>query len=356
MMEEKKENSTIQNGNEVSGEEVWSIIFAYKWSPGEFCWIKSNGNRVVLLRPGDYIDHERFEKFRSGNMNLVFKSSVDISYMEAGINIFEELQLAAEIKGDKEEKKNSIRNKYLKWCAPYLWNGDEKVTLLEMISLFTRVFYKLDHSSHLTFSNLPIPLQQRSLSLSSMICSTALIVGHTDFRFLQDLFHLGLFFDYSLADESYSYLFEDVLEKERIEPGAGEKALDEQRMHHKTNVLKFHPEQSALKAEELLEGVIYNKNLFKIIELHHETLEGKGFPKSLNVNDLNDLEKIIVACSKTMPQKVDLLKDNKEEKLIYKYLIEGLENEILFSRIKSQIVSSFNSIGDDEDYVEVVGL
>ena len=353
-----KENMENSNNNqfiEITGEQVWNIIFAYRWSPGEFCWIKANGNRVVLLRPGDYIDHERFDKFKTGNMNIVFKSSVDIPYMESGINILNGLKQATNSKGDQEERKSIVRLNYLKWCSAQLWNGEKEMSLLEMISLFSRVFYQLDKTSHQTFSNLPVPLQQRSLVLSSVICSSALITGHTDFNFLKDVFHLCLFFDLSLANESYSYLFEEVLERERVKAGDGKTSLDEQQMIHKASIFNFHPEQSALNAEELLGDVIKNKNLFKIIELHHETLDGKGFPNSLNVNELNDLEKIILACCKTIPQKVELSKVDKEKNLIFKYLIEGLDDELLFSRIKSQIISSFNSLGDDEHYSKVVG-
>ena len=108
MVNEKLENSRFLLETESSADEAWSIIFAYKWSPGEFSWIKSNGSKVVLLRPGDYIDHSRFERFQSGNMKLVFKSFVDIPYMETGINIFDELRTAENLKGNKEERKEKI--------------------------------------------------------------------------------------------------------------------------------------------------------------------------------------------------------------------------------------------------------
>jgi hypothetical protein len=357
MDKEKLENSKFLLQDETSGSAAWSIIFAYKWSPGELYWMKSNGSKVILLRPGDFIEHERFEKFRSGNMNITFNSIVDISYMENGIRIFEELKTANDLKGDKEERKSLIRKRFLYWSAPYFWNGKQDVTFLELISLYTRVFYELDPASHLTFANLPIPLQMRSLTLASLVSSTAMIVGHTDFKFLQDIFHLCLFFDLSLADESYTYLFEEVLEKERLEVGSGEKFLNEKSKSNKGDVLRMHPAKSYQQAKELIGKMIENKQLLKLIKIHHETLDGKGFPDGLNINELNDIEKIVIAVGKSLPQKVDILNKYSKESLILDFILGDGNLADVLVRLKSQVVSSYNSISeDDKEYLEVIGF
>lgn len=356
MVKEKIENAKFLLEDESPEEKAWNIVFAYKWSPGDLFWHKASGSKVALLRSGDYIDHVRFERLRSRNMKVSFESQVDISYLESGMQIFEELKSADSFKGDKESRKINTRTKFLRWSAPYLWSGENMISLLEIASLFSRAFYELDEQAHHAFSDLPVSLQQRSLAYSSMVCSTALIIGHTDFKFLQDVFHTTLFCDLSLKSESYTYLFEEVLEKERLEPGGGIESLTNKNMEHKSNVLEMHPELSKFQAEELLKGIVKNQQLLNLINIHHETLDGKGFPSKLNVHELNDIEKIFLAVGKCLPQKVDLLKKYKKENLIFEFLTKKLEKGAILSRLKSQIITSYNLLDDDEDYLDVVGF
>ena len=67
-------------------------------------------------------------------------------------------------------------------------------------------------------STASVDLFKRSFLVASFLPLCALALGYTDFKLLQDLYHVGLLYDFSLNPGELTYGLFQALEKERPAP------------------------------------------------------------------------------------------------------------------------------------------
>jgi hypothetical protein len=86
--------------------------------------------------------------------------------------------------------------------------------------------------------------------------------------------------------------------------------------------------------------IIENKNLFELIEKHHEKFDGKGFPTGINEHEMSLLESIIVFTAAAIPYEGEEFKQNDGRGYVRKTL-SSMSAEMLSNSFKMQIDSLF---------------
>lgn len=271
--------------DEMSYEELMKFHF----SPGDVFWKRKFAGPIRLIRAGDIVNQKHMHKFREGNHTFFVCSIVNQDNVNKVAKLFEELS-KIRIGKDRSQKRNEI----LGWFKKIYWDGEEEGSLLDLVMIGERAFYIFEKEVQERLQETSMLLYRRSSFLSILSVFFALGLGHMEFTFLSDLYHICYLFDYSLEKNNLSFAINEALEMERMEVGRGKKYLAG---ISEDEVEKFesHPRMSMNQTLTDCKKYFVNPDLVYLIDLHHERVSGNGFPNGINENEMSDIENIITS-------------------------------------------------------------
>jgi len=288
----------------IEGQE----LLKYKFAPGNVFWVKKNNKLVRILKTGDYMDSEILYKYMNKNVPLVLERLINVKWIDEVFEHFMDLKHAKNLNEQIE-----ARSKILKLVGKIYWHGNAQGSLIDLINLGEKVFFKIpaQETRELYQGELNFFKMNALTGIVSVLFS--LIVGYLDFAFLQDIYHIGFFADFSLIEEKIDWTIKEAVLLEIKTPGEGKKALS---LHtNKDNLYRFvaHPGRSYIGVKEKIKDLFNAKDCLNLLTKHHEALNGAGFPHGIGENELSDLETIIISASRCFQADHELvLGDGKE--------------------------------------------
>ena len=244
------------------------------FAPGDLFLKRKKANPLKILKAGELIhanDYEKYLKF--GVKSLYLKSTINSKRYEKGISAFSKF-----IKATDPKEQFLIRKELFLWWKDFLWESNEQVQTLELILICQKFFCHFPRDLYFKYSqSSPIHLF-RSLHISSLSVIFLIILGHLDFKFLCDIYHISFLFDYSLINKRPSFHILQACEIERLQ--AGEGAIFLSKLKSDQSELKLfsnHSLQSFELAEKDFKKIINYHENFNLIQIHHLDFEKKEF-------------------------------------------------------------------------------
>ncbi len=259
---------------------------------GDFFVERSAMPNLKLLKAGDLIDTRQFEKIKKAkHSHFHYVPFINSDYIEEGIALWKALEFS-----ESEEEKKKSRVEILKWFSKVFWQGKEKGSLLDLIHVHEKVFWRFDRSFIESYWNCSTMLLKRSVLLSSLVTPLALASGYVDFKFLSDVCHTSFLIDCSFEQENFSYLISKACEKERQESPAEELELVDAEKY----LYLSHPQLSFEKASVQCSQFLNDKTVLSLILNHHEKTTGAGWPNKITEAEVSDLENILISLNQIL--------------------------------------------------------
>ncbi len=316
------------------------------FSPGDIYWCKDNGGNVKIISAGDPIDFSLLNKYFERQANLMMDRHLNLDVLGEAKIYFSGLERAK-----NEIQRLRQRQNLIKWFEAIFWSGRDVCSIVDLMHIGSVVFYRF--SPEVTESFLQNGGEQfkRSGICSSMAVFLALIAGHTDFKFLQDLYHLVYLFDCAFK-EGISYNMNRASELEREQSGEGVAYLFlGENPGPELKQFVAHPAESYKQAQSTYAAFFHDASILHYLKIHHEKINGKGFPLGIDEDQLTDLESILILVNHMIPYADLALEKNSGIGILKSSIVEqhyGDNNEVLTSRLSRFIVDEVNRFhGDD---------
>lgn len=255
-------------------------------SPGEVHLNRARGKTFKLLKAGDFVDRDYLKKYSDDKFQLIVKRSVDPSYVKEWTDVFLEFKYAKD-----EKTKIQARKLILQMVKRDFWHGGSNSSILDLIYACEKVFLKYDYKILKNLEAVQTAYLKRSFIIASVIPVCAIILGYMDFSYLQDLYNLGILFDFSLDPEIFTFDISEVLEMERENSGQGEVYAHD--FKNGKEIIDRVKKSSKILHDSTIKKLItyFNKiDSINILKKMHEKFDGTGFPYGLNSFEMSDVE------------------------------------------------------------------
>lgn len=270
-------------------EDLEKSLFAL----GDFFVERSSHSSLKLHKAGDLLDARQLEKIKKAkHSRFRFVPLTHSDFIEEGISLWEKFKVSK----DEEERKN-LRLEILRWFSSVYWSGERKGSLLDLIHVHEKVFWRFEKPFVEKYWNCSTMLFKRSALLSSLVTPLALACGYLDFKYLSDVCHASFLVDCSFEQANFSYLISQTFEEDRQKSEESRiKLLDQEK-----NLYLSHPQLSYEKASVECAKYLNDKTVLGLILRHHEKTTGEGWPKHLAEGEFSDIENLLISLNQILP-------------------------------------------------------
>lgn len=310
----------LKNLDSQDGCELTPISFEklekLQTSYGDLYWKKESGKLVKILHCGDYLDFPKLEKFKKVTQNLYISSVSNELLVKEGTSIIISL-----LKSDDERERLELRESFIELIAPTYWLGEESGSALDLVMIFKNAFYKISPEFEVEMNNKALGTLRRSSLYATIVTISSIVAGYTHGEFLEDVYNICYFNDYSHSLESYS-------------------SLNSKSKEHAEASLKV------FKERELY--IPKNKFLSRLITYHNEKLEGGGEIHNINISELNDLEKIVIYLESEISENEYEFTSNDGNKIFYNLFSVNEHDSFYVKKLKESICKEFSRVTQQE--------
>ena len=292
----KKDGEIIARG-EVEEISV-DILFTYLLSPGDVYYLPKYGKIKRLLTAGECTSNSILPGLvEKGLKKIHIRYAVNFK----NIKLLEDI-LNKYLVSKSEFDRLKLRQQYFSWYSSCFWRGQKRGSLLELICALNNTFLSLPDEIVESLKTKSLVFFHRSFRVSATLFSFALLLGHTDPKFLKELYNTGLLFDFGLHAESFSYHYMQASNLERKEPGSGLEYLKSQNLG-KASIDHFmtHPVRGYESLHSYFDKKFDFPELGRLILIHHEAADGAGFPSGLTEQELMGIECLAILAERMFP-------------------------------------------------------
>ncbi|MGB0453045.1 MAG: hypothetical protein ACPGJV_04960 [Bacteriovoracaceae bacterium] len=180
-------------------------------SYGYLYWLKQKSEgKVLLLRPGDIVNHKFFEKFNESH-NFYMEWTCSIS----AVLDFENLLKAFSVSRTEKSRIESMINAVI-WTKEQYWETNEEAALLSLCVPAFNVFRFEEFESYKAFYEIHTELFRRALKVAGLSVVSAMTLGYTDFELLREFYNLNFLSVFEIAVKNNKYDLLEKLEQKRV--------------------------------------------------------------------------------------------------------------------------------------------
>jgi len=319
----------------------FEVLSSMKIAKGDIFWKKKSGKLIPLCFIGDRIDHDYISKFQKMTNVLWMKVVGNSNLVDEGVTLLKKITEASD-----DEQRFKVRDEFFNYLKPHFWSEEGKGNLVDFVTIFQEVFYDLSDEQEHFLENKSLVIFKRSYLCAASTTALAMCLGYVDFDFLKDLYQVNFYMDVGIEKSQFTTSTMNVLEKERVFPGARNENLSDA----EKEVVEQHAFQSISKLEGEATYNFNNKSIKRLIKFHHERLLGDGFPLGLNSDELSDLEKIIIMVFQNITYDELSFTENDGSMFLKNFIGDADQGECE-ARLEQQIKNVF----DKESSITAVG-
>jgi len=325
--------------------------------PGHLFYSMKGGRKInLILRAGHIITTDFILKYESGGVY-----GLHIWPVQDKINTMLAKKIFKDLKNETDEKKkNLLRIKFINWFSKIYWEEELRGSLLDLVCACDETFFRLSPELHENIYESSHEFFNRSHLLASLAVGLSICIGYSDFKILSDIYHACFLLDYDLMDSNLDYRISKALEFERKESGRGFKYLIEQNSPQKViDKFRQHPIESRKKIYEFADKIFHYPEIISLIDIHHEDINGMGFPNELFSGELNDLESLVITLDRLLEFKD--VRYFREDGFGYLKKLFNFDNgevvsdSIPHKRIGKLLFSSFSNLKPKLEKIEASG-
>ena len=282
------------------------------------------GRRFFLvLRAGDYIDQEFLEKYQDRGVESFF--ALEIANQEC-IKKYNDLWSSLASKKLEHQRIEFKEQLFLNLCQDYWKEGASQDFLSFVIScnqtfsnIETIVINEIQSTSHILYS--------RALLSSAHGLIGAMANGLHEFNFLQDIYNLCFLLDYGLVTNNFTYALLQACEFERNNPASNKETLKKILNDPGDRDFFFdHPHVSAELAQSFEDKFNYPE-LIESIRLHHEKVDGSGFPDGIHYSAISSWDAILHYADFSSPFEETIFKRADGNKILKESLLKIINDK-----------------------------
>lgn len=319
----------------LSSSDIQRMVIA----PGDIYWPRSLGKRICIARAGQVLDAKFLKKFEDKDISLELEEHFSLPHEQREL-------IVSKFKLLKEEKLEMNRVALVRDILETIFiEYGREVAFVDLVKIGIDSFYSFDLEVTEALNSIDVRLFQRSAIVGIYAVLLCMTVGYFDYRFLKDVYHISYFFDCYFSIEQVSYYITEALEKERLS-GGGKNYL--QGRESELENFEKHPEESFRIAKRKFKNFIEHKEMFQIIRMHHEKIDGTGFMSGLNDEDFNDVERILIFLSESLSYKELSFTQEEGKDFLMQNIIAGKGKMYLSPRIAKIIEATFSTLESKE--------
>jgi len=279
---------------------------SFKVCPGDIFFSPKRGNPIRLLRAGNAIYEEFIDKYKiKGLQSFKYLPMHNQKFISECHELL--MQLKLEI---PEEQRLLARESLVKIFYDHYWEVNEESNLLDLVIVCANTFLRFKKEIIEELQDTSLLFYNRSLKVASFSIIVAITLGYYDHDFLSDIYHTSFLLDYGLSGEKFTYHIVQACELERLNPGGGIAYLDDMGIldvgvENEIDIFLNHPKKGLEKARIKCNETFHYPESLYLIEKHHESGNGKGFPGNLKGGELTDFDCICVFTDQLVPFRDD---------------------------------------------------
>lgn len=256
-----------------------------------FVFLQMKTAKLLMMKPGEWIDSKAFKKLQSLHHSLVIESVVDNEIKENFKTLLRthlKSKLASEVKRSSEELLKFFHQQIISGTSFNCWAQ----SCYEVIS-------KVSHEHITQMYEVDIKLLQKAYLTGAMAVWVSLVNQYDEPSFIEDIYHLAFFGDAGLISKNYSYFVKEAIGKEQISAGSGLAHLVEMNASNdEITAFESHPQKSY---EFLADAqLLHNKSLVQTLLVGHETINGDGL-LGYSEEVMSAWEEILILSDKLVP-------------------------------------------------------
>jgi len=249
--------------------------------PGDIFYQTKAGKNIHLHAPGDLINHSFFSKYLPYKDQLYIEMLVDRSLIAEGKAYLEDW-----IKKENILEQRRAALEFLNWVHSKYWKNAEKACLLDLSMVFFESFFK-SHSLQELLKDTNIEYFKRSLAASAIGSVLSICLGYFNPTVVMDFYNIVYLLDVKIHESFSSFKIWESFESDRING-----PLNYDLSEKEKKIIADHVGEIDFNNDHF--DNIKNLQLLNLLNKHHETINGKGFPFALTENELSDLECVLI--------------------------------------------------------------
>lgn len=234
-------------------------------------WVKLNGSSVLVCRVGDLIEHARLDRFPKKE----FKSKIDPTRISTIAQTLHELTKAKRPRA-KMQIVEAIRSQWDEWFHQY-----EKLSVVEIILLSEQLVPEQMKQHADVWAKASMPLFHRSCYIATMTVMGASALGYASWNYLSELWKMAFSHSAMFALHGMGHTELPCLESVRV--------------GKKESIPKLTTLESSYPS------------LHDVAKLVFERADGSGFPRGINVAEMNDVERWYAHLQMSVPWSQDFI-------------------------------------------------
>lgn len=252
-------------------------------------FLSVNKRYFLVLRAGDFVDQEFLDKYTKRGVTSFY--ALEIANLEC-IDKYNNFWFSLS-NTSFEHQRLTVKDQLFLSLYQDFWREDSKEAFLSFVISCNETFGNIESSVINTIQGTSLVLYSRSLLGGAHGIIAALANGYHDSFFLQDIYNLCFLLDYGLVTNNFNYPLLQACEYERKNPNADKKTLEAILISPEDRKFYFdHPNVSADLAAGLTDTFNYPE-MVNAIRVHHEKINGSGFPNGLYYSCIASWESLL---------------------------------------------------------------
>ena len=257
----------------------------------DFVYLQMKSSKLLMARPGEWINQKMFEKLHGLQKSLIIESVVDNQIKEK----FKSL-LQTHLKAKFQSEINSSVTELMETFQTYMRHGGAFYSWAQ--SCF-EVMSKVSDEQINEMNEVDLKLVKKAYLTAALAVWLSCINGLHYPSFLEDIYHLAFFQDVGLISEGYSFYVMEAIEKEHELPGSGYlHLLDMKASEDEIDLYRNHPLKSFDYLSKL--EILNNQELSHALLTQHEVSSGEGF-LGFSESVLSTWEEILILSDQLVP-------------------------------------------------------
>lgn len=310
------ENLNSQKSTETDSELKpisFETLEKMKTSHGDLYWKKGNGKLVKLLHSGDYLDFSKLIKFQKVTKTLFINEVCDDEFISIGKNFLQKM-----VDATNERDRLLFRHQFLDYILDVYWLGKVDGSILNLIIIFKDIFYQISPEFEVEMEDHSLSTFRRSSLYSTLVTLSALCAGYTHGEFLEDVYNISFFNDFSCARNVVAH--KDLT----------------------------HANKSLEEFEQSKFYKLKHKSLSRLIKFHHEDFRGNGKNVGLIFDEINKLERISIFIEQSISYEESGFTKNDGKKFISDLFEIKDEDSFQLKRFKEEVRGEFLEMSKKE--------
>lgn len=304
----------IQLLDQLNIDQALSFIF----SPVNIYLNFKNGKSTLILRSGDLIEKEKFEKYKDQQSRLYIEKIINTECVE---KISQALIKFDGAKLETEKLKN--REEFIQVLKILI--AKNELSTFDLAMAFNHVFNQINENELKEINSHSVVYLRRSFFVSSLYTCLAIFQGVNDYNLLNDMYHMSFLQDISLAVNLSTYNIEKLFDFNSEREFKGDNILDKSEWDFYSSSLS----DSKKISTEKFRRVFNNIEFCEVIDRHLESSVDRSGPKGLMPNELSDYETLLLEVNALVG--ISNIEFRKND---FSFLVNKLKERCEFSKVR----------------------